>query len=90
MRRVSLKYLLLASILMSAASVVIPATGLLPTSDLFVLDGWLALICVGLAIYGIVLYRWRGTWLLLPILFALIWPVVLFRSACNVDVNICG
>lgn len=90
MRHLSLRFLLICSTLLSISSVVVPITGFLKSSDVFALETWGWLVCLGLAIYGLVLYRWRAMWLLLPVLVALYWPIVMFRSACNVDANICG
>jgi hypothetical protein len=52
---------------------------------------WSAVICLVLLVIALILYRFRGAWLLIPFAISLYWPSIFFAiiSGCARDRTLC-
>lgn len=73
------KWFLVASVGLAAVSFAAPLALSYTDQDLALRSlffaGWSAIACIALFVTGLFRFRWRGLWLAIPTIIALIWPI---------------
>jgi hypothetical protein len=83
--RTTINTSLMAALISAFSAWVLPHFGDSHARDVFLVSFTLSAVWLGITIYAIVKYHWRGLWMLVGAIPALYWPIALtiFVAGCS-------